>query len=517
MKRETKVFFLILAFLCLTSYFSLAQKQGQELIDSLLTELPKSEEDTNKVNLLARLSFEYYMTDPDEGIKKAYAGLELAETLNWEKGKARCYKSLGSLYWAKSDYKISLQNHKKAIKIFEKLGEKQDLADNLSDIGNCYLYLTKFDQALESFQKALNLNGEIGDKKGLLKTQGNIGSVYFELKEYDKALDYYNQSLAASKEIGNKRYIAAVTGNIGLIYDRKLDYEQALLYYQKSNDAFKEIGDKSGIIINLINIAGIYLRMNEIGKSIEYHHEALDISEQILNKRLNTITLGNLGQIYYKISKDSLIKILKEKNSNINLNKKTNLKKAKELTIEALQISKEIDAKNVIISQYLSLTNIYQSLGNYKEAFNYQKKWIFLKDSVFNSDLSHKIGKLEAEREQMEKEFKEKEIARVRAEEESQRNMIQYSAIAILIIIMVIFLFLIPKFKVPFGVVDVMVFITFLLFYELVLVVTEPYIDDWTDGVPIYKLGINLGIALLFIPFHNFEKKLRKRYTKSTK
>ena len=58
---------------------------------------------------------------------------------------------------------------------------------------------------------------------------------------------------------------------------------------------------------------------------------------------------------------------------------------------------------------------------------------------------------------------------------------------------------------------EVMMFLTFLLFYEFIPVMNEPYADDFTNNVPVFKLGINLSIALLFIPFHSFEKKLRAR------
>jgi len=48
---------------------SLAQLEGQGRIDSLLGELPKANEDTNKVKLLIDLSHTYYSINPDDGLK----------------------------------------------------------------------------------------------------------------------------------------------------------------------------------------------------------------------------------------------------------------------------------------------------------------------------------------------------------------------------------------------------------------------------------------------------------------
>lgn len=94
----------------------------------------------------------------------------------------------------------------------------------------------------------------------------------------------------------------------------------------------------------------------------------------------------------------------------------------------------------------------------------------------------------------------------------NDRNMIQYSGILLFIVLLFTTILLIAKFKVPFAFVDGLVFITFLLFYELILVVSEPWIDDWTSNIPIYKLGVNLTVAFMFIPFHRYEKKMRLKY-----
>ena len=75
-----------------------AQLQGQPLIDSLLTQLPKAAEDTNKVKLLNDLSLTYYSIDPDEGLKFGMQGLALAEKLNWKSGIAYACKVIAGNY-----------------------------------------------------------------------------------------------------------------------------------------------------------------------------------------------------------------------------------------------------------------------------------------------------------------------------------------------------------------------------------------------------------------------------------
>ena len=87
----------------------MAQKQGQPLIDSLLLELPKAKEDTNKVHILYEISFAFLNIDPDSGIMYGNQQLALAEKLEWEKGIALADNALGINYITRSDYARGLQ------------------------------------------------------------------------------------------------------------------------------------------------------------------------------------------------------------------------------------------------------------------------------------------------------------------------------------------------------------------------------------------------------------------------
>ena len=62
-----KKFLLLLIITICAGKQSPAQLQGQDRIDSLLSQLPTANEDTNKVKLLIDLSHTYYSINPDVG------------------------------------------------------------------------------------------------------------------------------------------------------------------------------------------------------------------------------------------------------------------------------------------------------------------------------------------------------------------------------------------------------------------------------------------------------------------
>ena len=100
-----KKFLLLLIITICAGKQSLAQLQGQDRIDSLLGQLPKANEDTNKVKLLIDLSHTYYSINPDEGLNFGKQGLALAEKLNWKKGTGNACRTIAGNYgYGKSDY-----------------------------------------------------------------------------------------------------------------------------------------------------------------------------------------------------------------------------------------------------------------------------------------------------------------------------------------------------------------------------------------------------------------------------
>ncbi|MER3330184.1 MAG: tetratricopeptide repeat protein, partial [Candidatus Kapaibacterium sp.] len=117
---------------------------GQAKIDSLLAELPKAKGDTNEVKLLVKLSFELKSTNPDKGIEYGLKGVNLAKKINWKKGVANSYNSLGANSTVKSDYPKASEYYRKALKVNEELGNKSGVATNLVNMGAVYLYQSDY-------------------------------------------------------------------------------------------------------------------------------------------------------------------------------------------------------------------------------------------------------------------------------------------------------------------------------------------------------------------------------------
>ena len=147
---------LLLVILNTFSVFIFAQKKGQAIIDSLITELPKAKEETTKVDILAYLCKEYEaISDFTKGLAYGNKGLILSQKINYKKGEAECYNYIGIIYNDQSDYLKALDYYFRSLKIEEALSNKHKMAEIYTNIGLVYHYEQDYNKALDYYFKSL--------------------------------------------------------------------------------------------------------------------------------------------------------------------------------------------------------------------------------------------------------------------------------------------------------------------------------------------------------------------------
>ena len=127
-------------FLIAVVHNSYAQNQGKDLVDSLVAELPKAKEDTNKVKLLINIISNSLAHSAliDEALKYAEEAEALSEKLEWEKGLINSKQVLGRMYWKKGNYTKALSIHREALNAAQKSGDKIMMASICNCIGQDY-------------------------------------------------------------------------------------------------------------------------------------------------------------------------------------------------------------------------------------------------------------------------------------------------------------------------------------------------------------------------------------------
>ncbi len=279
MKSKSNSIILAILLLVLIFQAAHAQKEGQDLIDSLFAELPKLTEDTNKVKTLAQLSFELADFDLEKGVEVGNQALKLAEDLDYDFGIAMSNLSLSYNYFYQSQWHLSLETALVAERIFKDIKDYDRLCasycllcqtTNRFDIENGREYYikakslvvkhkdSKWQQKNLSWLENLSPLFEPPDstyqlviqyqrlakssKSDLSLARGYMSSVnYYKSKsDIDSALFFLHQALPIYLKLHRKRILAAVYIELGRLYNEKRkDPDSGLIYLGRAEECFK--------------------------------------------------------------------------------------------------------------------------------------------------------------------------------------------------------------------------------------------------------------------------------------
>lgn len=389
-----RLFILFLLFLFPT--VMKAQLQGRPYLDSLLAELPKSQDDTEQVRLLDTISLLYNTFNPDTGIIYGNSGLKMAERLEWKRGIAKAYNALGANFKAKADNAGALDYYLKALSLFEELNDMQSKEAALGNIGNVYTDQIQYNKALEYDSMALAICEKLKFKEGIERNLGNMGVVYDYQKNFPKALEYYTKALIIAKELNNKNQEAKCLGSIAGVYNQ----------------------DTSG--------------KDNLSKAIEYGNRALLIYKELGDENGLAINLGNMGENYLDIAKDKTGKLLKS--GVLNGDRDAIIQKAIDYFNESIEVSKKINNLNSLYQCYQLLSETYQLIGNHEKALENYILYTTTKDAIFTTENKIKIANLETKR-ALEVKDRDIQIAELKKQKES---FLYIAGIVILIVVIMV-------------------------------------------------------------------------------
>ncbi|MFY0482735.1 tetratricopeptide repeat protein [Flavobacterium sp. PLA-1-15] len=372
----------LILFLLLLPLFSFGQKEGQAKVDSILSVLPTTKQDTLRVKLLNELSYTYDNIDPESGLKYGHEALQLAKKLKWANGIGMAYKCIGNNYSTKSDFKKALSFYEKSL---QSGADKKVLSFTILSIGLVYTYQSNYAKAQEYNFQALKMLEEINDQRGIAAVLSNIGIVYKDLKKFPKALEYFDKALVINSKMGNSIFMTSNFINKGHVHNDLREHEKALEFYNKGIVISEKNGDITNKAILLGSVAMVHYERGDFEKALEFASASLKINEQNQDERNISNNSGLIGDIYLDMAQASTNK--KQKQDLLN--------KSKKYLNSSLQIQLKQRNWKEISFNYVQLSKIEALLDNFKEANNYSIKASAYKDSVYNEDSKETIKNLE--------------------------------------------------------------------------------------------------------------------------
>lgn len=235
--------------------------------------------------------------------EKAIPLFTLAKDMNKVAGM---YLNLGALYQGIPDYAKSLEMSQKAMVIFQENGNINDLGSVYFNIAAIYQELGQYANAFNYLTKALKIFKDGQVLRGVVVAYNSIGSNYMNASDkdllkmginpeekYEKALENLNNSLKVALALRDDGFLTPLFRDLGLVYEKLDKRDLALEAYLKSIDYSKTITNKTEYANTLLALAHFYMGDKAYDKAIQALTEALNIGikDQTLDLQKNAYQL----------------------------------------------------------------------------------------------------------------------------------------------------------------------------------------------------------------------------------
>lgn len=224
--------------------------------------------------------------------------LEIYRKMNYLYGQALVLNNLANLYRDKGEFNTAIDYYIKSLKLKEELNDKKGIVSTLNNVANLHLSQSDMVSARKYYDQAKIIAEKIKDPESMAMTYSNLANIYYDLKEMEKSFAYDTLALYYRKKTGDKAGIAISLNNISSYYETKKNFKPALHYIDQALQIKNEMGDKQGIAVSLSQKGTIFLNMQQPDSAIYYLHEALKLAGQLSIKKRISICYQNLAKAY---------------------------------------------------------------------------------------------------------------------------------------------------------------------------------------------------------------------------
>lgn len=299
--------------------------------------------------------------------------------------------------------------------------QPKDIIKGNAIIGDAHQYLQNYEKAIEFYLNSIKIGEEKEIKGALANAYNGIGMTYFYLNDYSKAEQYIEKAAEEKLAINDYLYYSVIRSNLAVIYNRNEAYE-------KSNDIL--LTTKQVLIENDKEeyLSTIY---QSIGANFESGFNQLDSAHYYYQKSIENAKKHQLLEVkktgYLNLSGIAI----KQKKYTEAL---TYVKKA-----DDTETNTKLDQINVgILNNY---SEIYDSLGNYKMAYQYKMKAYELNKELFSAEKQKAIDELEIKYQTAKKQHQiqqqEQALQKSKLETEQSKNQLYTITFSSILLILV--------------------------------------------------------------------------------
>ncbi|MEO7393607.1 MAG: tetratricopeptide repeat protein [Chitinophagaceae bacterium] len=425
-------------------------------IDSLRKLLKTETIDSNRVTLLWKLGEQYQFFKPDTTIQLAQQAQLLASRINFIEGESRSFAIMATGQYLLGNYTASLNNYMQKLKIEEKRNSIRNYASALNNIGVMYILLSDYKSALRYLYKADSIINAVGG--------------------------------VAKKDLQN-----GILTNLGETFYRMKKPDSAKHYFSEAfKIALKNKNDFSQAAA-FVGLGNVYAGEENDSTALINYRQALGLLNDGTNNDLLCETALGFANVFQNNAQDD--SVLHYAMLAFNVASRDGF------------LSREVDAANF-------LSKFYKSKKKFDSAYVYMEQAVILQDSLKGQAKTREAMIISSNEQIRQAEIVEQKLR----EKESRLQQLQILAICIFIPVFFIFTVAARKVKVNKNVVRFMGVVSLLLFFEFIILLLHPFIEELMHHNKVLELLVLVCIGAGLVPLHHrLEHIILEKLTKDKK
>ncbi|MES2828447.1 MAG: tetratricopeptide repeat protein [Bacteroidota bacterium] len=245
-----------------------------------VTLLVRQPSDTAQVNRLNEKASHLMTAVSDSTFIVAEKALNMASKLNYQRGRATAYATIGKMHYKLGNYDLSLKAAYASLNISNELNDVAGKANAYNVLGLNYLAQEKIETGLKEFKRAAAINLSMGNKARLAANYFNFGLSFLEMGRLDSASHYFKQCMLLSEQVPDANLIAMAANRIGDIHFKKGNTKSAISFYHRviDNKAYQNDWENTFAYSGL---AECYLKLRTYDLAIQQGLKGLALAQKI--------------------------------------------------------------------------------------------------------------------------------------------------------------------------------------------------------------------------------------------
>ncbi len=250
-----------------------------------------------KADALAELSKLHWQTDPDAALRYAQEGLQIAERLRYDRGRAANLNAVGIVHYLRGDFERAQPLLEEALVLHQSTGNLKSAGRVAANIGHLHAAVSRHAEALALYEQAAALGAKAGDDAGMATAKDGVGNVLQVQGRYREAIAAFEESLRWADRAGDEQSRAITLNNLANSQLEAGNTQAALEGYLSAAQSFEKLNLPLYQAQAYANIAPILAGQGMLDQGRVYLERALAIQRKAGNRPAEGATLLNLGAL----------------------------------------------------------------------------------------------------------------------------------------------------------------------------------------------------------------------------